>query len=123
MNSNQQDIKAGFNVPLSDTGWVARFAGANLTRDGFGENVRTGQDVSDKEIVAGRFTLGYVGSDAWSFKFTADHIDDASAVRGARMLGVNRFAPTIRSIAFAAARWCDTGQMPHRRCTMTGTSQ
>ncbi|MBK8069217.1 MAG: TonB-dependent receptor [Rhodanobacteraceae bacterium] len=94
-NYNQQDIKAGFNVPLSDTGWVARFAGANLTRDGFGENLRTGQDVSDKEIVAGRFTLGYIGSPDWSLKFTADHIDDASAVRGAQMLGVNRFAPTV----------------------------
>jgi hypothetical protein len=28
-----------------------------------------------------------------------------------------------RSIALLAARWCDTGQMPHSRCTITGTSQ
>ncbi len=27
------------------------------------------------------------------------------------------------SSAFAAARWWLTGQMPHRRCTMTGISQ
>jgi len=91
---NQQDVKVGVNVPLGESGWVARFAGANLTRDGYGENVRTGQDVSDKEMVAARFTLGYIGSDVWSLQFTADHIDDASAVRGAAMLGVNRFAPT-----------------------------
>ncbi|GMU44044.1 MAG: TonB-dependent receptor [Lysobacterales bacterium] len=91
---NQQDVKVGLNVPLGDSGWAMRFAGANLTRDGYGENLRTGQDVSDKEIVAGRFTLGYTGSDRWSAKFTADHIDDASAVRGARMLAANRFAPT-----------------------------
>ncbi len=93
-SDNQQDFKVGLNVPLGESGWVARFAGANLTRDGYGENIRTGQDVSDKEIVAGRFTFGYVGSDVWSLQFTADSIDDASAVRGAKMLAVNRFAPT-----------------------------
>jgi iron complex outermembrane receptor protein len=91
---NQQDFKVGVNAPFGESGWVARFAGANLTRDGYGENIRTGQDVSDKEIVAARFTLGYIGSDVWSMQFTADRIDDASAVRGARMLAVNRFAPT-----------------------------
>ncbi|MBK9654565.1 MAG: TonB-dependent receptor [Rhodanobacteraceae bacterium] len=92
---NQQDLKVGVNVPLGESGWVARFAGANLTRDGYGENIRTGQDVSDKEIVAGRFTLGYIGSDVWNLQFTADSIDDASAVRGAKMLAANRFAPTV----------------------------
>lgn len=93
-NYSQQDAKLSLNVPLGESGWVARFAGANLTRDGFGENIRTRQDVSDKEIVAGRFTLGYIGSPDWSLRFTADRIDDASAVRGAQMLAVNRFAPT-----------------------------
>ena len=53
------------------------------------------QDISDKEIVAGRFTLGYIGSDVWNLQFTADSIDDASAVRGAKMLAANRFAPTV----------------------------
>jgi iron complex outermembrane recepter protein len=91
---NQQDGKVSVNVPLGESGWVARFAGASLSRDGFGENRLNGQDISDKEIVAGRFTLGYIGSDSWSMRFTADGIDDASAVRGARMLAVNRFAPT-----------------------------
>jgi len=92
---NQQDLKVGVNVPLGESGWVARFAGANLTRDGYGENIRTDQDISDKEIVAGRFTLGYIGSDVWNLQFTADSIDDASAVRGAKMLAANRFAPTV----------------------------
>ena len=91
---NQADAKLSMNVPLGESGWVARFAGASLSRDGFGENVRTGQDVSDKEIVAARFTLGYVGNENFSLRFTADMLDDASAVRGARMLSPNRFAPT-----------------------------
>jgi CBS-domain-containing membrane protein len=37
-------------------------------------------------------------------------------------LGQGR-APTTRSSALLAARWWLTGQMPHRRCTITGTSQ
>jgi iron complex outermembrane receptor protein len=93
-NYSQQDTKVSLNVPFGESGWVARFAGANLTRDGFGENRVTRQDVSDKEIVAGRFTLGYTGSSDFSLRFTADRIDDASAVRGAQMLAANRFAPT-----------------------------
>ncbi len=92
---NQADAKISVNVPLGESGWVARFAGASLSRDGFGENVRTGQDVSDKEIVASRFTLGYIGSDSFTFRLSVDQIDDASAVRGARMLTTNRFAPGV----------------------------
>ena len=92
---NQADAKVSVNVPFGESGWVARFAGASLSRDGFGENVRTGQDVSDKEIVASRFTLGYIGSDSFSFRLSVDQIDDASAVRGARLLTTNRFAPGV----------------------------
>jgi len=91
---NQGDAKVSVNVPFGESGWVARFAGASLSRDGFGENTRTGQDVSDKEIVASRFTLGYLG-DGFTFRLTADKLDDASGVRGAKLLAPNRFAPTL----------------------------
>ena len=37
--------------------------------------------------------------------------------------GVRVGVPTMTSKAFEAAMWWDTGQMPHRRCTITGTSQ
>jgi hypothetical protein len=42
-----------------------------------------------------------------------------------QLLGAGRrtVMPSARSSALQAARWCDTGQMPHRRCTITGTSQ
>jgi hypothetical protein len=36
--------------------------------------------------------------------------------------GRDSSTPTIMSIALAAARWWLTGQMPHSRCTITGTS-
>ncbi|SDD79510.1 TonB-dependent receptor [Aquimonas voraii] len=93
-NYSQLDAKASVNLPLG-AGWVTRVAVASLSRDGFGENVRTGQDVSDKEILAARATLGYLGSPDFSAKFTVDWMDDQSGVRGAKMLGPNFAAPTL----------------------------
>ena len=59
---NQLDTKASINLPLGN-GWVSRFAVASLNRDGYGENITTEQEVSDKEILAARATLGYVGNE------------------------------------------------------------
>ena len=97
-NYSQLDTKASVNLPLGG-GWASRIAVASLSRDGYGENVRTGQEVSDKEILAARATLGYLGSPDFSAKFTADWMDDQSGVRGAQMLGINRFAPTAQPLA------------------------
>jgi iron complex outermembrane recepter protein len=92
-NYSQLDVKGSVNLPLGG-GWATRMAVASLSRDGFGQNVRTGQEVSDKEILAARATLGYLGSPDFSAKFTVDWMDDQSGVRGAQMLAANRFAPT-----------------------------
>ncbi len=97
-NYSQLDAKASVNLPLGG-GWASRLAVASLSRDGYGENVRTGQEVSDKEILAARATLGYLGSPDFSARFTADWMDDQSGVRGAQMLAVNRFAPTAQPLA------------------------
>lgn len=87
-NYSQLDAKASVNLPLGG-GWASRLAVASLSRDGYGENIRTGQDVSDKEILAARATLGYLGSPDFSAKFSVDWMDDQSGVRGAKMLGPN----------------------------------
>ncbi|MBD8526513.1 TonB-dependent receptor [Pseudoxanthomonas sp. CAU 1598] len=94
---NQLDVKASVNAPVAD-GWVSRIAVASLSRDGYGENVNTDQQVSDKEILAARATLGYVGNEDFYARITADWMDDQSGVRGAMMLGPNRFAPGIEPL-------------------------
>jgi iron complex outermembrane receptor protein len=91
---NQLDAKASLNLPLGG-GWASRIALASLSRDGYGENLRTGQEVSDKEILAARATLGYLGSPDFSARISIDWMDDQSGVRGAQMLAPNRFAPTV----------------------------
>jgi iron complex outermembrane recepter protein len=97
-NYSQLDAKASINLPLG-AGWASRIAVASLNRDGYGQNIRTGQEVSDKEILAARASLGYLGSPDFSATFSVDWMDDQSGVRGAQMLAPNRFAPTAPVLA------------------------
>jgi iron complex outermembrane receptor protein len=94
-NFDQLDFKGSVNLPLGSDAVVGRFSAASLNRDGFGENVRTGAPVSDKEILVARGTLGFYPSDMLSVVASVDWMDDQSGVRGAQMLAPNRFAPTF----------------------------
>jgi iron complex outermembrane recepter protein len=93
-NYNQLDVKAAVGTARSDSMIRGRIAVASLNRDGFGENIRTGQDVSDKEILAMRASVGVFPSETFDVKLTYDWINDQSGARGAQMLAPNRFAPT-----------------------------
>lgn len=90
---DQLDVKAAVGGPLGSENLRGRIAVASLNRDGFGENRITGQDVSDKEVLAVRGQLGaWIGDDV-DIQFAFDWMDDQSGVRGARMLAPNRFTP------------------------------
>jgi iron complex outermembrane receptor protein len=89
---SQMDVKASLNAPFGN-GWVGRFAVASLSRDGYGQNLITDQEISDKEILTARATLGYVGNEDFYARISADWMDDQSGVRGAQMLAPNQFAP------------------------------
>jgi iron complex outermembrane receptor protein len=66
---------------------------ASLNRDGFGENLVTGAQVSDKEDQRGPRQLGaYVAPTDFDVQFAFDWIDDKSGVRGAQMLAPTRTA-------------------------------
>jgi iron complex outermembrane receptor protein len=93
-NYNQLDVKAAVGGPIGgDEALRARISVASLNRDGFGDNLYTGQQVSDKEILALRGTLGAYVSEDLDIQFAFDWMDDKSGVRGAKMLAANRFAP------------------------------
>jgi iron complex outermembrane receptor protein len=99
-NYNQLDVKAAVGGPIGgeNSGLRGRIAVASLNRDGFGENVNTGQPASDKEINALRMNLGGFSGDDFDFHFTFDWMDDKSGVRAARMLAPNRFAPGVQPL-------------------------
>jgi iron complex outermembrane receptor protein len=94
-NYNQLDVKAAVGGPIGSDALRARIAVASLNRDGFGENLITGQEVSDKEILALRGQVGAFVSDAFDVQVAFDWVDDQSGVRGAQMLAPNRFNPLL----------------------------
>lgn len=93
-NYSQADVKASLNVPLGSDSVIARFSAASLSRDGYGENRFSNQDVSDKEILVARGQLGFFPSDTFNIVIAADWMDDQSGVRGAQRLNAfNAFDP------------------------------
>jgi iron complex outermembrane receptor protein len=91
-NYGQRDFKAAVGGGLGGSPYLrARVAVADLHRDGFGENLITGDQVSDKKIRAIRANLGAYVTDAFDLQFALDHVVDTSGVRGAQMLRANPF--------------------------------
>jgi len=92
-NYNQLDVRAAASGSVGDGALRGRLAVASLNRDGYGDNLFSGQEVSDKEILAARGQLGAYVNDNLDIQFAFDWMDDQSGVRGAKMLAPNRFAP------------------------------
>lgn len=91
-NYGQRDIKAAVGGGFGGSEYLrGRISVADLHRDGFGENLITGAQVSDKKIRAFRLGLGAYVTDAVDLQFALDHVDDRSGVRGAQMLEANPF--------------------------------
>ncbi|UXI69453.1 TonB-dependent receptor [Tahibacter amnicola] len=93
-NYAQRDIKAAIGGGSDDARWRGRIALASLDRDGFGENRVTGEDVSDKDTVALRGSIGFFPNDHFNAQLAFDGVNDHSNVRGAKRLAVNRFDPS-----------------------------
>ncbi|WP_330970486.1 TonB-dependent receptor plug domain-containing protein, partial [Lysobacter sp. A3-1-A15] len=72
-NYGQLDVKGALGGSLGGSDALrARVAVASLNRDGFGQNVITGQEVSDKEILALRGQLGAYVNDDLNVQFAFD---------------------------------------------------
>ena len=91
-NYGQRDIKAAVGGGFGGSEYLrGRISVADLHRDGFGENLITGDQVSDKKVRAVRLALGAYVTDAVDLQFALDHVEDRSGVRGAQMLSPNPF--------------------------------
>ncbi len=96
-NHNQLDVKGGIGGPIGGTEALrGRVSVASMNHDGFGRNLTTGQQVSDKEINAARVQLGAYASEEFDVQFALDYLDDRSGVRGAKMLAPNPLAPAYQ---------------------------
>jgi iron complex outermembrane recepter protein len=127
-NYGQRDIKAAVGGGLGGSEYLrGRISVADLHRDGFGENVITGAQVSDKKIRAFRANLGAYVTDAVDLQFSLDHVDDSSGVRGAQMLRANPFdallTPTTGPFLPMESRYDVRNGMPNvNDTTLSGAS-
>lgn len=74
------------SAPITDT-FAIGVGLARYTRDGFGENLFTGAEHYDKDVLATRLSAEWRPTDTFSVKFAADRTDDDSSPKhGHRLL-------------------------------------
>ena len=86
------DGKALLNIPFSDT-LRSRFAFGRYTRDGYGTNLITGEDVSDRDATVMRATIDWLPAENVDARLAWDRYRDRSHVIGAHRLFTSRFPP------------------------------
>ncbi len=92
---NQMDVVLTGSLPLSDTFRIGG-ALAGLTRDGFGENLTTGDENYDKDVFAARVSAEWEPTSDVLVRISGDHTEDDSSPRqGYRLLasGVSGSSP------------------------------
>lgn len=82
----QLDQTLSGSMPLGDT-FAVGAAIANYQRNGFGENLNTGADHYNKDVLSGRVSARWMPTDSLDFRLTADMTqDDSNAKHGHRLL-------------------------------------
>ncbi len=87
------DLKASVSGALVPGKLRAKVAVASLTHDGYGTNVFTGREVSDKNTFAARLAFDWLPSDDVIVKFRFDRTEDDAEPKGLTRLAANPFCP------------------------------
>ncbi|MFN3511512.1 MAG: TonB-dependent receptor [Phenylobacterium sp.] len=74
-NYNSYKLRGMINIPLGET-FALRAAGSYLKRDGFGDNLVTGNDADDRDLYGVRLTLGFTPTDEFRAFFMYDHFNE-----------------------------------------------
>ena len=74
---NQRDVIATAALPLADAFKVGATV-ASLQRDGYGDNLTTGDDNYNKDVVAYRLSAEFTPNEDWLIRLAYDHSDDDS---------------------------------------------
>ena len=99
-NYNQLDTVVTGSTPVGET---LRIGGsvARLTHDGFGDNLNLpGLENYAKDLLAGRFSVEWLPTDALFFRLTGDYLDDDSDPRQGHRLTVGNLsgAPVLDDV-------------------------
>lgn len=90
---NTQEVRAAVGGALVPGKLRARVAVASMQRDGYGENLLTGKDVSDKDTTAFRIGLDFLPTENVKLALSYDRTEDDSAPKGLTRLQANPFCP------------------------------
>ena len=85
------DFKASVSGALIPGKLRAKVAAASLSHDGYGTNLFTGREVSDKDTTAFRLALDWIASDTVTVKFRLDRTEDDAEPKGLTRLEANPF--------------------------------
>ncbi|WP_022698889.1 TonB-dependent receptor [Euryhalocaulis caribicus] len=86
---DQKDLIVSGSVPLADTFRVGG-AVARLTRDGFGENIVTGEENYNKDLWGARASAEFEPNADMFFRISGDYIkDESNARQGHRLIPAN----------------------------------
>lgn len=74
-NYNTRKVRGMLNVPVGDM-LAVRVAGSMLTRDGYGTNITTGNDVDDRDLWNTRVSAAFRPSDTFEMSVLWDHFEE-----------------------------------------------
>lgn len=74
-NYDSQIVTGMLNMPLSDS-LALRLSGRAVKRDGYTENVYTGNDIDDRDLFSVRGSLRWYASDATTIDLTASYFEE-----------------------------------------------
>ena len=94
-----QDIKLSASGALIEGKLRAKFAFGSFKHDGYGKNLFTGRDVSDRDTRAYRLALDWLPSDSVKVQFAFDKTEDNAEPKGLTRLEANRFCPLFLGAA------------------------
>jgi|CXWL01.1.fsa_nt_gi iron complex outermembrane receptor protein len=88
-----QDFRAAVGGALVAGKLRAKVAVASLQHDGYGKNLFTGRDVSDKDTLAYRLAFDWLASDTVKVQLSYDHTKDDAEPKGHTRLAANPLCP------------------------------
>ena len=89
------DLRTSFGGALIPGKLRGKIAFASLNRGGYGENLLTGRDVSDRKTFAGRAALEWLATDKIRVQFSGDYTKDDAEPKGYQRLVANRLCPAF----------------------------
>ncbi|MCP4204146.1 MAG: TonB-dependent receptor [bacterium] len=90
-----QDVKFSVSGPLIEGKLRGKLAFASLQHDGYGTNLFTGRDLSDKDTTAVRVALDWLPSEDVRVNLAFDRTEDDAEPKGYARLGPNFWCPAF----------------------------